>query len=77
MWLNISFSPSEHYALGAASSHKREAACGPHTMTGRRLAEEQNLSDPIAPIAAIEQTSLGVEVRQRETEPVRWDEGAA
>jgi hypothetical protein len=58
MWLYISFSPYEHYALAAASSRKREAACEPDSMTGRRSAEEQNLSHSIAPIAAIEQTSL-------------------
>jgi len=48
MWLYISFSPSEHYALGTASSRKRKAACGPDSMTGRRSAEVQNLSRSIA-----------------------------
>src|SRR5215831_10224822 len=58
MWLNISFSPSEHYALGTASSRKRKAARGPDSMTGQRSAEVQNLSHPIAGYAGPQQAGV-------------------
>jgi hypothetical protein len=66
MWLNISFSPYQHYAVGAALSRKRKAACGPNSMTSRRSAEVQNLFHSIAecggqgvPAKARERSALG------------------
>src|SRR5438309_5003408 len=52
MWLNISFSPYQHYAVGAALSRKRKAACRPNSVTSRRSAEVQNLFHSIAEWAA-------------------------